>query len=504
MNRRRLTLRLIISSCLILALFFPSKLISQKTIKPKKLKKDLKELVKIVEGHPDPYRIVPEESFNQVVAYIEEQIENPMTVEEFYKLTSSLVALIKDGHSSLRMPRNWLKNKRKDNGVFPYKVHLSNDDKLYLLKHYGGDKTIVGGTEVLEINGMTVDSFITTIDPWISYEIPRFRNVIIEISFETYLNLVFGTSKDVALKLAGQDEEFVVQNVPYKGFKDLYKDDEEQREKRIKSGKPYEYTKLNDDVGLLNIYSFSVPDMDKYDMFLRKTFKKIIGDDIKSLILDVRGNFGGYPMVSSKLIHHLTDKPFKIMERSDTKISKAYREYFKRQMPVGVNLKDYILNRSNKFEIDLDAIINGSIGTFKTENNIFIEDKRELRNEFRGDTYLLTDRISFSAASSFAATFRCYELGTIIGDETGGTRIFHANAFSGLLGNSKISYGMSSTKLYTSCPSSEMDGVEPDVQFKPSILELSSGFDSHLNFAKLVVKKINRKKELQRTLPSKP
>lgn len=489
--------------CLVSGFLLPTSLVSQKTIKPKKLKKDLKELVKVIEGHPDPYRVIPEESMNMVIAHIEKQIENPMTVEEFYKLTSSLVALIKDGHSSLRMPRNWLKNKRKEHGVFPYEVHLSNDDKLYILKHYGGDKSIAGGTEILGINGISVDSFITVIDPWISYEIPRFRNVIIEISIETYFNLVFGTSKDVSLKLAGHDEDYVVQNLPYKGFKDIYKEHEEQREKNIRNGRPYEYTKLNDDVGLLNIYSFSVPDIDKYDLFLRKTFKKIISDDIKSLILDVRGNFGGYPLVSSKLIHHLTDKPFKIMERSDTKISKAYRDYFKKSVPPGVNLKDYILNRSNKFQIDLDAVINDPIGSFKTENNIFIEDKRELKNEFRGDTYLLVDRVSFSAASSFAATFRCYELGTIIGDETGGTRIFHANAFGGLLGNSKISYGISSAKLYTSCPSSEGEGVEPDIAFKPSILELASGFDSHLNFAKVVIKKINKKKA-QDKLPNRP
>lgn len=498
-----MSINALITGLFITSLIFPVDLIAQKTIKPKKLKKDLKELIKVVEGHPDPYRIIPEESFNQVVAHIEEQIENPMTVEEFYKLTSSLIALIKDGHSSLRMPRNWLKNKRKEHGVFPYKMHLSNDEKLYILKHYGGDKTLGGGTEVLAINGISVDSFITTVDPWISYEIPRFRNVIIEISFETYLNLVFGTSKDVSLKLAGHDEEVIVQNLPHKGFKDVYKDNEDEKEKRMRKGNPYEYTKLNDDVGLLNIYSFSVPDMDKYDMFLRKTFKKIVGDDIKSLILDVRGNFGGFPLVSSKLIHHLTDKPFKIMERSDTKISKAYRNYFKESVPPGINLKDYILNRSNKFEIDLDAVINDPIGSYKTANNIFIEDKREQRNEFRGDTYLLTDRVSFSAASSFAATFRCYELGTIIGDETGGTRIFHANAFSGLLGNSKIGYGMSSTKLYTSCPSSELDGVEPDIAFKPSILELASGFDSHLNFAKVVIKKVNKKKQ-QAKLPNRP
>lgn len=471
-------------------------------MKPKKMKKDLEQLVKVIEGHPDPYRIIPEDGFNQVVDHIKEQIKEPKTVEEFYKLVSSLVALIKDGHSSLNMPRNWMKNQRKKFGVFPYKIHVSNDDKLFLLKHYAEDMSIRPGTEVLKINNVPIANFIEAIDPWISYEIPRFRNVIIEEQFEQFLVLYFGSSADLNLSFA-DDTETIVENIPEKKFKDAYKDDREERDNKIRAGKPYDYKKITDEIGILSIYSFSVPDIDKYDAFLRKTFRKINSDSIKSLILDVRGNFGGFPRVSSMLIHHLTNKPFKTMERSDVKISKAYREYFDEQT-LGWSLKDFTVQRQSKYHIDIDAVMNNKIGSYKTSIGLFNEEARTLKNEYRGDVYLLTDRVSFSAASSFAAIIKCYELGTIIGDETGGTRIFHANAFGNFLKNSKIIYGMSSTKLYTTCPSSEGEGITPDIPFIPSVLELASGFDSHLNFAKLIIKKINKKKKLQKELGNKP
>lgn len=67
---------------------FSSEGIAQKTIKPRNLKKDLKELISSIEAHPDPYRINSKESFDQIIVHIKDQIETRKTVGEFYKLTS--------------------------------------------------------------------------------------------------------------------------------------------------------------------------------------------------------------------------------------------------------------------------------------------------------------------------------------------------------------------------------------------------------------------------------
>lgn len=53
----------------------------------------------------------------------------------------------------------------------------------------------------------------------------------------------------------------------------MQKDNREER-KKIAKGEPYDYEVLTPGIGLINIFSFSVPDMDLYNNFLNKTFKK--------------------------------------------------------------------------------------------------------------------------------------------------------------------------------------------------------------------------------------
>jgi len=85
---------------------------------------------------------------------------------------------------------------------------------------------------------------------------------------------------------------------------------------------------------------------------------------------------------------------------------------------------------------------------------------KDRKNEFKGDCYLLTNRDSYSAASSFASTFQCYQMGTIVGEETGGTKIFRANAIYTQLSRTAIWVRMSTTRMYTPCYSQEFEGVK--------------------------------------------
>ena len=114
-------------------------------------------------------------------------------------------------------------------------------------------------------------------------------------------------------------------------------------------------------------------------------------------------------------------------------------------------------------------------------------------NEFSGDLYLLTDRRSYSASSSFAATFRCYGFGKIIGSETGGTSVFHANAMRDKLKHSKLGLAIATAKKYTTCYNIDDQGIIPDVPYKSSVLDLVSGQDTHLNYLLFIIKKYKKK-----------
>ena len=474
---------------------FPLNAQSDKLLSVKHMHKDLDELLFAIDAHPDPYTKVSEQGFTAKYEEIKNSITEPLNTMEFYKKAASLVALIKDGHSALFLPRGWLDKKRKEHGVFPFEVFLSNEDELYITRNYGA-VGIPTPYKIISLNGITVSQFLEKIDPYISYELKRFRNTIIDDRFEMYLYLAFGFSNQTEIEYVQADTaKLVVQNIPIKEWSQDLKNDREEREKKIARGEPYDYKQLSEGVGMISIYSFAVEssNIDKYDYFLGKTFKQVASDNIHSLIIDVRGNYGGWPKISAQLFQYITEKSFKTMAKSTMKVSQAYREHYYNKYPFLRHQNNAIIDKQKHF-IDLNTVLRSDIGSYQDEDVFYYEEPETKQFEFSGDCYLLTNRDSYSSASSFAATFQCYQLGTIIGEETGGTKVFRANAIFSQLARSSIWVKMATTKFYCACYTQETEGVTPIVTYTPSIFEIDSEMDTQLLYTQRLIKKVQKRK----------
>ena len=55
----------------------------------------------------------------------------------------------------------------------------------------------------------------------------------------------------------------------------------------------------------MTIQTFLITAANKYKSFLKETFKRIAAENIQSLVLDLRGNGGGYPEAAEKLLTYL-------------------------------------------------------------------------------------------------------------------------------------------------------------------------------------------------------
>ncbi len=487
--------KILFSSILLLIFIFiqnPAFAQNDKLISIKKQQKDLKRLKLLIEAHPDPYTQIPEKEFKKKWKAIESSLNQPLTQLEFFKKIASIVALIGDGHSSAYLPRNWLKKQRKALGAFAHEFHLTNDNELFVIKNFEDDELPLK-SKILEINNISVDSFLNKIDPYISYEKTNFRNTIIDNDIEKYLYLAFGHSDSTKIKYISTDtSEMLLRNMDYKKWKKFQKDDKEEREIKIAKGEPYDYKEVKKGVGLISIFAFSAADFQNYKIFLNKTFKKIKKDSIHSLIIDIRGNYGGWPKIASKLFHYISDTHFKTMAKSTLKVSYAYRESFLSRYPYLRSHKPSF--RQRRHFLNFEAILRNKYGTFVDESLFFNEAPEKKQYEFSGDCYLLINRDSYSAASSFAATFQCYQMGVIIGEETGGTKIFRANAFYEKLYKSGIIVGMSTTKMYNTCYDKEHEGIKPHIEYTPSILQIVSDIDTQLYYTLSVIKKIQKLK----------
>jgi len=180
------------------------------------------------------------------------------------------------------------------------------------------------------------------------------------------------------------------------------------------------------------------------------------------------------------------------MAKSELKVSEAYRDMFYDIEP-RLRSENFVIPPRQHY-INLDAILRNKLDTYVNDDYWFNELPKKMKYEFEGDCYLLTNRDSYSAASSFASTFQCYQLGTIIGEETGGTKIFRANAMFKKLTRSAIQIGMSTTKLYTACYNNEMEGVQPTIEYIPNIFELGTKMDTHLHFTLRLIRDVQKKK----------
>ena len=460
---------------------------------PKKMQKDLKTLLETFEGHPDPFTKISESKFNAIVDSVRNNISTEMDEIDFYKNMSRIVASIHDGHTSLYLRGGWLENMRKKNGVFPYEVYLTNEHKLYITSSYIKDQ-IPLGAEVLEINGLQISDFIDEITPYISCETIPFRNDQITTSFEKMLYLVFKQVDKLEFKVRQIEEQnFIVETIDYDLWKDQKKDLRKDRDKRIAKGKPYDYQVIKPGIAKIKIFSFHTYDIKKYNIFLRKTFKDIKKQNIHSLIIDVRGNYGGWPKMSSKLFHYIHNGYFKTLARSTTKISSPYRRSFTDSNTALRNANN-IDFRQSRHLLNLEEILYGKLDTYYEEDVIFNESPVTEDYEFYGDCFLLIDRKSFSAASSFASTFQCYQMGTIIGEPTGGTKIFRANAFTKKLSKTDLVVRMSSTKCFSTCYNGDDEPIQPNLVVVPTILDRVYKVDSQLNVAIQLINKLQKQK----------
>jgi len=465
---------------------------SDKLIQPKQLQKDLDVFLTVLDAHPDPYTHVSEKDFNKAVNRARKQLNEPHTELGFYKQIAQLLALVKDGHSSIYMPEFWYKNISKDRGMIPIEIHVTNDNQMYLIKKYI-DLDIPIGSKIETINGMSVEDFIEEIDPYISYEQLAFRNSVIESRFEFYLYLVFGSEFELTLDYFSTESNLI--KVPFMSAKDhkkFKKATREDRDKKIALGKPYEYKKLKDGIGVLELYGFYAEDVEGYEVFLYETFKEIRKDSITSLIIDIRENLGGWPKIGSYIFHSISETHFKTMAQSSMKVSKAYRKFFLEKIPLDVLTR--LRYSKRRHFVDLESIMTDPIDSYVNEDIFFNEQPITKKYEFYGDTYLLTDRRSFSAASSFASTFQCYRMGYVVGEETGGTKVFRANPIGHTLPKSRLRVRMSTTLMYSTCYNDELEGVKPDVEFRPSVVDLGADFDSQLVFTMRLIKKVQKER----------
>lgn len=423
---------------------------------------------KLEKRDPNLYLYTSKNRIDNVFDSLYNSITSPMTSLEFYKLLSELRCEIRDGHTHANLNRESLKSFfNKDSLFLPYLFYFSGN-KLYTGRRFIPDTLISDGTEIIRVNGLSSQEIVNRLLKYTTHDGRNVTGSIYDLNsnFIDFYNVFIGRYSLYEITYVGADSTEKTATIKAQPLDTIRRYSKLYYYTSKSKANPWKAIDLKIDTAqhtaILKIRTFEskFPGKRFHRHFrheLRKVLSSIQKNDIQHLILDVRGNGGGFSGSSKYLLKHLIDHRFSVTER-------CYR----------VNRKKYAdvqhRNRPQRF-IDI------GIGLLRPASCVF-----------SGDVFVLIDGGCFSATSLVSACLRYYHRAVFIGEETGGCEYAQGGYFmksSFKLPHTGIVFSMTNSMSVgkTDLPNTEL-GVKPDYLVPLTINDILKKKDPVMDFAK--------------------
>ena len=410
--------------------------ITETTLEPPQLRSDFALFRRALEeAHPALYRYTTKRDLDAQFARAEAQLTRSMTLLQFRNVLAPVRAAIKDGYGIATSTNQGDEISTVVNSAKQFPLALTfQSRRAFVLLNQGLDDRVKPGMEVLAINGQSFAEILSRILPnvgqygdgrtWPMYQ----------------LGIPGGFSRRGLPGRTGFGEAYrlYVGNPP--SFRTTLRDPETRVTRVVdlvgvtlaEAAANAKKNSVNSDVltGLETLRALSTPQSIRYldgetailvpawgvnaPDFLKEVFAGLKNKGVKNLIVDVRGNTGGFDQIPVILFSYLTSKEFRAFERV---YMKTYTPSFSRYTVV----------------TDIDPVDDpyyGSVagiwkpdpggGWLMTEKYSILGVKQPADDNFHGAVYVLIDGGSISATAEFCATVDYYKRATFIGEETGG------------------------------------------------------------------------------------
>ena len=422
---------------------------------------DLNQGFAIVEAvHPNPYTVTSKERITSLRKTFEDSLPIEADRTEFFLGFAPIIASLRDGHTSLRPPLRDF-GKRWGGEVFPIDVAFGNGT-LTVANDWSGAGVPVGAT-LTKINGRRVEDIVNQLMPLQHAELLAARQLNIAKYFRMYLRVAcdFEPPYEVSYRADGDSRERT------RSVSSCSLDEINTRRAKGPSSPDYAYKYLPEHrLGVID-YNLCRPD-DAFKEFLRSTFERIRKDKIASLVIDVRRNGGGSARANVALFDYIADKRYRMFAGGDIKFSALVKDKLGRKS---------FENRFGPWETP-----NGTVLSQRDGAPHFEPGPNELR--FRGPIYVLSGVGTQSSGMNFVAAVKDYQLGIIVGEETGDPATAFGDLESFRLSNSGLEMYVS-TKYFVR-PNGRLDlhGIRPNFEVKQSRSDTRAGRDTALEFVK--------------------
>jgi hypothetical protein len=452
-----------------------------KKFQPAELKADLNFLIQTLESvHPNLYAYTPKSVIDVERERIVTELASPLSRIEFYLKVAPLVAMLNEGHTRIYPPYEEYHYFIRNGGLlFPFDLDF-RDGKVYVTANYSSDSLVTEGSELLSINRIPIEEIVDCLLQFISSERASHKFETLKESLSHMLWLVYRFQNQFELKfvskLDGQCYTRTIQGVSYNTIQ-TKKGTESKDEKQVH----YSFFSLPDEkIGFIDFQLFI--DMSQFKKFLKETFTQIQKEGITDLIIDIRANGGGYSDLGDAFLSYLSDKPVVNTLNMEIKVSRQIKDWYRKSLRWYVSWLPFQYLHPTWRKIWNTP--EGGIAVIKSEP----EKPKKNPLRFTGRVYLLIGPGTFSSATGFAAIVKDYELGTLIGEETGGLATSYGDFYPFDLPNTKLWVLVSHKRIFR--PSGEDDGrgVLPDYEVKQSPEDLEKGIDRVMEYTKELIK----------------
>ncbi|WP_294299975.1 S41 family peptidase [uncultured Chryseobacterium sp.] len=476
-------------------------------IPPEKLKEDVDfAYSKLKETHPQLYWYISKQDLDYKFDSLKRTISEPLTPLQFYFKLQPVIAGIREGHLSLRIPSKMISKKEiktleGKKGMFSRFGYYVNDNRLFIVENKDSIQHIPPGTEILSIDKIPVSEYIR-----------RYRKLISSDGFNTtfhpyYLKDVF-FNYYVAEK--GYEDHATLETV-YKGQKKTYEltreaksEDDLKKEKENK--KRTEEKKVNDYIAISNSYNrnFKFLDQDSTIAYIKvksfssdysakfyqKAFTKIKKAGSSYLVIDIRNNYGGSLQEINNLYAYLSPEPYTLIRPSQvtSATSPLKTNYFRK-----TGFLPYVLKT-----LAYPAFFFGqTFSTYKKDGKFYYKNKadkpsRPSKYVFTGKVFVLINGGSFSASSIFSAKLKNDKRAVLVGEETGGANDGTVAGFYSYqtLPNSRIDLPIGVLLVQPNINFTDTKkGVVPDVKISETMQDLLDGKDPEMDWIMKEIKK---------------
>lgn len=474
--------------------------IIQQILQPREMKEDLQAFIKIrKKANSGLYRYRTQQEIDSLFQWAFNQIQEPLTINEFYKIITLLTDFEGSNHNGTKLPYHPAYYISGNTGYFPFFLKKTGNNQMVV--NYEGSE-IPLGSQILSINGVSdkeLQQKLSKYFPTDGYNQTAKDKAAIENSFGWIFPFENGTSAEFIIEFkrpgSSVNETISIPSISREENRNRFINRHSARVDSLINNQvqdKYSFQKIDQQTALLNFRVFDManneedPAFKTYSDFLDSVFTLLKTEHYKHLVIDIRNNPGGNDPTYEKAFTYLTDHPFKENTLAYIIFKKLpYPRYFDWNSSDKSNQKHELKNLNSYLQSVFSEREGNKFLQHQKYNPIYSPDTA---HAFSGKVYLLIDENVGSAASHFASLVRGYTDATIVGMETSGGYYGHNGHFpvEYQLPNSKIKTRFSIVYVEQDAPQKSSQpigrGIIPDYIVSQSYEDFIKNEDSQMKF----------------------